>query len=237
MQEYIIAKNKHSRVGKQLRKIPPPRRGWAEFILAPIFRFIYHLPLIYGLVNKINLFVFNYIQKKISLKKPKIKNAEKQAKFNAMEQTIARLKLQAQLNLDGSDEPIENHYLGGELLTIEQENQYEQDFQSETHAPEIYYIVRTSPYRISVQTPDEPLQKGRWRSLRSVIIEIDDPDPIVADIWVVIKTDDGDCRFPDGAAGSAEVMDQLLKLQGFDHESFIEAMACSERACFTVYNR
>ncbi|MCJ8323139.1 MAG: hypothetical protein HRU29_03585 [Rhizobiales bacterium] len=196
-----------------------------------------NIPVIYKLVNKLKLATFAYIQKQMQLQKPKLQTADKLAKFAGLEQTIARLKLQAQLNLAGSDEPIENYYIDGKLLSAAQEKQYEQDFQFETYAPEAHYIVRTNPYRISVQAPDEPLQKGRWRSLRSVVIEVEDLGPIEADIWLVIKTDDGDCRFPDGAMGSAEVIEQLYKLDGFDHEVFIKAMACGVRANFTVYSR
>lgn len=168
--------------------------------------------------------IFSNIQKQLSQYSAD-SDPEKFAQAKPIQKWIEREKLQLELDQDGDGEPIENY-------SFEQE---EAEYQAEAYDDEAHYIVRTNPYRISVQSPGEPLQKARWRSLKRVTIEISDQGPIEMDIWISILTDDGNCRFPDGAQGSQEVVDQLFKLEDFDHEMFIKAMGCVENTEFVVY--
>lgn len=239
-----MSKGIFSKLGEKLKALPMPRHlGFTSFIFLPILMLISRIPLVKKAGDAVAKRGTGYLKKQIQIYEAE--TSPKIAELPSIEEWLNHQHLQALLDENGDDEPIENYYVNGVLvLPVELQEgiardteEAEQAYQAEVYEPEEYYIVRTNPYRISVQSPDEALQKGRWRGLRSITYEIDDSGPIEMDIWVSIVTDDGTCRYPDGAQGSREVMDQMFKLRGFDHELFIKAMACTERKDFVVWKR
>ncbi|MBP6644099.1 MAG: hypothetical protein KA186_13475 [Flavobacteriales bacterium] len=65
-----------------------------------------------------------------------------------------------------------------------------------------------------------------------------DEGPIAPDVWIVLLDSKGlACTFPSDAEGHKPVIDLLLKFEGFDHRTFIEAMGSTSNAKFIVWQK
>ena len=167
------------------------------------------------------------------------------ARLQPVQQWLERQRLRSLIDKIGDNKPLESYYVDGNLQIPQKLHDqfnsslklYKQAYETEAYEPAGRYIIHSNLYRISVETPDAPLQKARWRGLKSVIFEVDDLDPTEMYIWVVVETDDGTCSYPDGAIGSAEVRNHLFKINGFNREAYAAAMNCTDTQKFLIYAR
>lgn len=167
------------------------------------------------------------------------------ARLQPVQQWLDRQRLRSLIDKIGDDKPLENYYVNGDLQIPQKLHAqfnstlklYKQAYESEAYEPAERYIIHSNLYRISVETPDGQLQKVRWHGLKTVAFEVDNLDPTEMYIWVVIETDDGTCSYPDGALGSAEVINHLSKISGFNRKAFAAAMNCTDTQQFLIYAR
>jgi hypothetical protein len=73
--------------------------------------------------------------------------------------------------------------------------------------------------------------------LAKVAIETNDSGPWGADVYWLLFGRDGSLQlaFPQGATGEKAVIDELMKLPGFDNEQVIRAMGSTNNAVFVVW--
>lgn len=103
--------------------------------------------------------------------------------------------------------------------------------------PEARWIVGIDKDRISITAPRRKTRSLDVADLYAVGIEINDMGPWGIDMWW--RLFDGrntpSYVFPHGATGDRQVIDRLMRLDGFDHEKMIEAQRCTENAFFTLW--
>lgn len=65
-----------------------------------------------------------------------------------------------------------------------------------------------------------------------------DEGPSAPDVWIMLLDSKGlACTFPSDAEGHKPVIDLLLKFEGFDYRTFIEAMGSTSNAKFVVWQK
>lgn len=65
-----------------------------------------------------------------------------------------------------------------------------------------------------------------------------DDGPVAPDVWIMLLDSKGlACTFPSDAEGHKPVIDILLKFEGFDHRTLIEAMGSTSNAKFVVWKK
>jgi len=103
--------------------------------------------------------------------------------------------------------------------------------------PEADIIVSFDDECIESSRPDGLVEKARWSELKAVLIETTDDGPFAPDVfWVLIGENDTGCVFPTGATGAGEIMKEMQKrLNDFDNESLIKAMASCENNMFLIW--
>jgi len=101
------------------------------------------------------------------------------------------------------------------------------------------WIVRQDGDRISAADPDGSVRSVVLADLHRVAIETNDSGPLAADVWWLLfgADDHVACAFPQGATGEQALIDRLMDLPGFDHQTMIAAMGSIENAVFPVWRR
>lgn len=84
------------------------------------------------------------------------------------------------------------------------------------------------------------LGDGRTESIRRAELEkvtvlTTDAGPWAEDVFVLLEGRAGGCAVPQGSVGSQELIEQLLKLPGFDEKKLIEAMSSTSNARFVSW--
>jgi len=64
-----------------------------------------------------------------------------------------------------------------------------------------------------------PPRTVRWADLRRVIIETNHDGPAVNDLFWILHSDPGGCVVPGDTEGCIELLERLMELPGFDHET------------------
>lgn len=102
--------------------------------------------------------------------------------------------------------------------------------------PEAAFIVGIEDGQIVNRRPEGAIERVRLCDLKAVIIETNDSGPWGADIWWILFGDEqSGCVFPGGATGESQVLEELQKLEGFDHQAFINAMGSTENRRFVCW--
>lgn len=73
--------------------------------------------------------------------------------------------------------------------------------------------------------------------LSGVAVETNDSGPWGMDVWWILfgANDQLACAFPQGATGEQAILDFLLALPSFDHDSMGRAMRSTDNAVFPVW--
>lgn len=88
---------------------------------------------------------------------------------------------------------------------------------------------------VTASYPDGSTQTIDWITLQRVEIHTNDSGPWGADVWWILFGPDGQCSYPGGATGEAEILERLQRLPGFDNDQLIEAMGCTANRRFTCW--
>ena len=105
-----------------------------------------------------------------------------------------------------------------------------------TRWPEEDYVITLTDESIEVAHPNGTKETVRWDDLQTVQIVTTDQGPL-PDVWFVLCGKKNQCRFPQDAPKSKEAYERLARLEGFDYETFIQAMCVAENAQHLVWQR
>lgn len=82
-----------------------------------------------------------------------------------------------------------------------------------------------------------PEQRLEFQDLQRVAIRITDDGPGAEDVFWVLSASGQICLIPHGSRGESELFERLLKLPGFDKQSMIAALTCTDNAEFECWQR
>ena len=88
---------------------------------------------------------------------------------------------------------------------------------------------------VSCVHPDGTTESIKWSDLKSVEIVTTSAGPFLEDVFYVLDGEGRSCVVPQGAEGCRAFWDRLGALPGFDHESAIRAMTCTDDARFPCW--
>ena len=98
-------------------------------------------------------------------------------------------------------------------------------------------IVTLVDSRITATYPNGKRMFVDLSQLQQVDVLTNDSGPWGLDVWWILKSTDGECRFPQDAQIQAEVLDNLFALKDFDELKFIRAMGSTSHQEFVCWAR
>ena len=101
--------------------------------------------------------------------------------------------------------------------------------------PERKILVECTNDLISATYPSGEVETAKWDTLEEIKIVTNDSGPWGADVWFVVTSRAGECKYPQGATGDKEALDYLLAIDGFNEETFIKAMGSTSNAEFICW--
>lgn len=108
-------------------------------------------------------------------------------------------------------------------------------FNKKAPQPEDQYIVTITDDIVSVYHPKSSNELVRWKDIHTVLLINTDEGPWLPDVWLTPIDDNGKCMIPQGAKGFDQVYDIVSKFDGFDFESAIKSMSCTDNARFLLW--
>jgi hypothetical protein len=107
---------------------------------------------------------------------------------------------------------------------------------STSHLPQAGYVLLFDGAEIINRRPEGLSDRMLISDLREVVIETNDKGPIESDVWFHLQGFGGnEILFPQGSDGEQAIVDLLVQLPGFDHQTFIKAMSCAENRRFKCW--
>jgi hypothetical protein len=97
-------------------------------------------------------------------------------------------------------------------------------------------VVAFDERRVTCLRPNGATESVEWAELRSVEIRTTDSGPWAEDVFVVLYGRGCGCVIPQGAEGFDALLKRLQQLPNFDNRAVIEAMGCTENACFPCWS-
>lgn len=103
--------------------------------------------------------------------------------------------------------------------------------------PEASVIVSFDNEWIESSRPNGLVEKVKWCDLKAVIIETADDGLFAPDVfWILVGGNETGCVFPGGATGEGEILNEMQnRLEGFDNETFIQAMGSCNNNKFLIW--
>ena len=103
--------------------------------------------------------------------------------------------------------------------------------------PECLFVVSVGEAEVSVARPDGRVERLPLAELGEVAIVTNDSGPWGADLWwqLVGRREGSGCTFPGGATGESKVLEFVLRLPGFNNETFLHAMGSASNARFSCW--
>lgn len=77
----------------------------------------------------------------------------------------------------------------------------------------------------------------RWADLEKVSVATTDAGPWSDDVVWLLEGSTGGCAVPQSAVGADDLLARLQGLPGFDNETFVAAMGCTDNAIFVCWQR
>lgn len=100
------------------------------------------------------------------------------------------------------------------------------------------FVIHMSESTVSCHRPDGIIETVRWDDLERIDILTNSDGPLAPDcFWLLIGPETTGCCIPQGATGDAELLARMQQLPGFNNQTFIEAMASTDEAIFTCWQR
>ncbi len=98
-------------------------------------------------------------------------------------------------------------------------------------------IVDFDDEEITTLHPDGLSECVRWEDLSRVEVVTTDEGPFLCDVFYVLHGTSTAVAIPQGATGERQLVERLLKLPGFDGDTFIQAMGSTSNKRFAVWRR
>jgi hypothetical protein len=97
--------------------------------------------------------------------------------------------------------------------------------------------IEVDDTQIVCHRPGGIIDRIPWSELQAVLIETNSLGPFATDVfWVLVGRDTGHV-IPSGIPGEDAMLERLQQLPGFDNETLIEAMSCTEEQTFLCWKR
>ncbi|HBF38814.1 MAG TPA: hypothetical protein DDW50_16035 [Firmicutes bacterium] len=90
---------------------------------------------------------------------------------------------------------------------------------------------------VKVEYPDNSTASIRWEEIMKISVITTDQGPFIDDVFLALLGERKRCLVPSEANGYNEVFDRVSKLEGFDFERYIQAMASAENDEFTCWEQ
>jgi hypothetical protein len=103
--------------------------------------------------------------------------------------------------------------------------------------PERLYIVEAGDFGVSCRAPDGTVETVSWNRLTRVELLTNDHGPALSDVFWYLEDSNGGCTIPLRATGGKELLSKILKLPGFRHGPFREAMCSTTNARFVCWEQ
>ena len=96
-------------------------------------------------------------------------------------------------------------------------------------------VVTDDAGTIRATYPDGTVSAVDWSDLVQIEVRTNDTGPWGADVWWVLKGENGECIYPQGATGEPEMIPKFQKLEGWDDKELIRAMGCTRNKSFLCW--
>lgn len=103
--------------------------------------------------------------------------------------------------------------------------------------PESLFEVGFDAERFWCRYPGKEEQSLRWSELVGVAVRTTDEGPLSPDVFFILGTNEGTLIFPQGATGERDILRRLQQLPGFNNETLIEAMGCTDNQTFICWEK
>ncbi len=90
---------------------------------------------------------------------------------------------------------------------------------------------------ITCEHPSRGSQQIGWDEIEEIDIVTTDQGPWLPDVWLVLLGNTNRCLVPQIAVGYDALYERVSKLEGFDYDAVIAAMATTENAKFICWKR
>ncbi len=102
--------------------------------------------------------------------------------------------------------------------------------------PEGLFTITVTDKFIKVEHPQRKAEQVLWGNIQHIKIINTDSGPFLPDIWLALFGIDDGCLIPLGAKGYEQVYDIVSKYEGFNFESYIESMSCTDNSEFDLWS-
>ena len=103
--------------------------------------------------------------------------------------------------------------------------------------PEAAFVVTVTEEGVSCSRPNGSVEAVGWDDLKEVSIVTTDEGPFAIDVMWLLVGERGGCVVPQGATGEDLLLERLQRLEGFDNEAVLEAMASVENRKFVCWQK
>lgn len=95
--------------------------------------------------------------------------------------------------------------------------------------------VRVGDYVLEVLDPYGETNSLRFDEIKIIAIETNDSGPLGTDVWWHVSGIERGLMIPGGAIGEQEMLAAFQKWPGFNNDSVIAAMGCTEEKMFVCW--
>ena len=108
---------------------------------------------------------------------------------------------------------------------------------SKMENPEDEFKITITDELVRVEHPKRKTEMVFWKNIREIRLINTDSGPVTPDIWLALIGNEGGCLLPHGAIGYDQVYEIVSKYKGFDFDSVILSMACTENKEFPLWKK
>jgi hypothetical protein len=90
---------------------------------------------------------------------------------------------------------------------------------------------------LKIKDPKEIVHEVRLDLIKGISIQTTDSGPWDSDVIWLISTEDAIIKFPMGAQGESDILNEFQKMDGFDNKQLINAMGSAENNIFILLDK
>ena len=90
---------------------------------------------------------------------------------------------------------------------------------------------------VELRWPRGPNENVLLSDVQRIVIRNTDRGPFDEDVFFCLETGEDTFVIPQGAAGVSELLERLQQFPGFNNESLIESMGCTDNRLFVCWER
>lgn len=102
---------------------------------------------------------------------------------------------------------------------------------------ESQHIVCVTEDEVSCKHLDNKIEMMTWDDFHRFEVITTSDGPLAPDVFWILLGSEKECVIPQGATGTKELLERLVKLPSFDNEKFIKAMGCTGERTFICWKK